>query len=61
MQDAWAAFARTGDPNCASLPAWPRYETGLRSVMSLDTESSVLHNPDGALRALWQDVVFLKP
>jgi para-nitrobenzyl esterase len=61
MQDAWAAFARTGDPNCASLPAWPRYETGLRSVMSLDTESSVLHDPDGALRALWQDVVFLKP
>jgi para-nitrobenzyl esterase len=58
MQDAWAAFARTGDPNCAGLPAWPRYEALRRSVMNLDTEPSVVHDPDGALRALWQDVVF---
>jgi para-nitrobenzyl esterase len=58
MQDAWAAFAWTGDPNCPSLPAWPRYEAGQRSVMNLDTEPSVGHDPDGTLRVLWQDVVF---
>jgi len=56
MQDAWTSFARTGDPNCAGLPAWPRYETGDRAVMSFDTESRLLHDPDAALRALWQDV-----
>jgi para-nitrobenzyl esterase len=58
MQDAWAAFARTGDPNCPSLPAWPRYEVGQRSVMNLDTEPSVMPDPDRALREIWQDVVF---
>ncbi len=58
MQDAWAAFARTGDPNCASLPAWPRYETSQRAVMSLDLEPEILHDPDHAVRPLWEDVVF---
>jgi para-nitrobenzyl esterase len=57
MQDAWAAFARTGDPNCASLPPWPRYEASLRSVMSLDVEPALVHDPDSTLRVLWQDVV----
>jgi para-nitrobenzyl esterase len=58
MQDAWAAFARTGDPNCASLPSWPRYGTEKREVMDLDSESHVVPDPDGALRQVWKDVVF---
>jgi para-nitrobenzyl esterase len=58
VQDAWTMFARTGDPNCASLPAWPRYEAGDRAVMSLDDESRILHDPDGAVRTIWEDVAF---
>jgi para-nitrobenzyl esterase len=34
----WTNFARTGDPNSAGLPAWPRYDkTG--EVMHLDADS----------------------
>ncbi len=35
MVDAWAAFAATGAPATAGLPAWPRYARGGREVMLL--------------------------
>jgi para-nitrobenzyl esterase len=57
MQDAWVAFARTGDPNCGSLPPWPRYEPGQRAVMNLDVESELVRDPDGPVRDVWKDVV----
>jgi para-nitrobenzyl esterase len=58
MQDAWTAFARNGDPNCARLPTWPRYEPRERTVMSITGRSELLHDPDGAVRSIWEDVVF---
>jgi para-nitrobenzyl esterase len=27
MKGSWVQFARTGDPNAAGLPTWPRYHT----------------------------------
>ena len=36
MQDAWIAFARTGDPNHDALPEWPVYEGDSRSTMRFD-------------------------
>lgn len=56
MQDAWAAFARSGDPNCTAVPTWPRYDVDTRAVMSVDTKSEVVDDPDAGLRILWQDV-----
>jgi para-nitrobenzyl esterase len=52
MSEAWINFARTGDPNTKSLPHWPRYDAVDRSTMRFDTESRIINNPHGAVRAL---------
>ncbi|HEX6030556.1 MAG TPA: carboxylesterase family protein [Tepidiformaceae bacterium] len=53
MQDAWIAFARTGNPAAETLPAWPRYETGARATMLFNAELRVADAPEEATRALW--------
>ncbi|CAN5483071.1 carboxylesterase/lipase family protein [soil metagenome] len=53
MADAWVAFARTGDPTVATLPAWPRYDTDRRATMVLDLQPRVHDDPNGAERLLW--------
>jgi para-nitrobenzyl esterase len=53
IQDAWVAFARTGDPATDSLPAWPRFDREHRFVMELADECAVVADPDRAIRRLW--------
>jgi para-nitrobenzyl esterase len=53
MQDAWIAFARTGNPAAESLPAWHRYEPRTRATMLFNAELSVANGPEEATRALW--------
>jgi para-nitrobenzyl esterase len=36
MRDAWAAFARSGDPSTPALPAWPSWSAGDRPCMVLN-------------------------
>src|SRR6202034_3423803 len=60
MQQAWVAFARGGDPSCAALGVWPRYEDQRRSTMVLGKASAVEDDPRGEERRAWSDAG-LKP
>ena len=45
MQRRLVAFARTGSPNVAGLPAWPTYEQQRRATMIFDVASRVENDP----------------
>ena len=51
-----AAFARTGDPNGAGLPEWPRYTAEDRSVLVIDDPVRIDLDPDEADRKLWSEI-----
>jgi para-nitrobenzyl esterase len=56
MSDAWVAFARTGNPNTASLPEWPAYDATTRATMMFDDVCAVENDPGEAERRLWQTI-----
>jgi para-nitrobenzyl esterase len=58
MQQAWIHFARTGDPNHAGLPRWPRYDRSSRATMEFGLECKVLDDPLSAQRASWDGIPF---
>ena len=49
------AFARTGNPNGAGLPEWPRYDTKNRLSLILDAKPRVEGRLDVKHRKLWGD------
>jgi para-nitrobenzyl esterase len=55
MQDAWIAFAKTGDPSCPGLGPWPRYGKD-RKMMILGEHSRVETAPYEAERAAWDGI-----
>lgn len=62
MQDAWASFARTGNPSCSSTGPWKPYGTD-RDTMILDKEcrgGKALYERE---RSIWDafGMVFTKP
>jgi para-nitrobenzyl esterase len=53
---AWAAFARTGDPNHPGIPAWPAYTTAERATMLWDIpQCRVVNDPDSEIRQILQE------
>ncbi|MBV8844157.1 MAG: carboxylesterase/lipase family protein [Bryobacterales bacterium] len=50
MSGAWAAFARTGNPNHKGLPNWPAFTTDKRATMIFNNECKVANDPYGEER-----------
>ncbi|MDF7775383.1 carboxylesterase/lipase family protein [Sphingomonas sp. AOB5] len=61
MADSFIAFARTGDPNCASIPAWPKFDLEKRLTMIFDTDTHVEGDPRREERLLWSVAPYIKP
>ena len=56
MAAAWVAFAKTGDPNCAAVPAWTPYEPGRRETMIFDIDTRLESDPRKEIREYWDRV-----
>jgi para-nitrobenzyl esterase len=52
MQDAWIAFARTGDPGTSDL-AWPRYDSTTRPTLIIGDDVGVVEDPSKEMREVW--------
>jgi para-nitrobenzyl esterase len=49
---AWAALARSGDPNHTGLPHWPAYTPDTRATMIFDTPCHVENDPTAEVRKI---------
>ena len=50
MSAAWAAFARTGDPNHADMPRWPKFDPSDYPTMCFGPEVRLENDPNRAER-----------
>ena len=60
MSDAFIAFARTGSPQTAALPAWRGYSLENRETMVMDVKPELVNDPRGAERKLFEAVPFIQ-
>ncbi len=56
MMASWAAFARTGNPSNATLPAWEPFDRAGKRVMVLDNDCRLARDPGGPARATMDDL-----
>jgi para-nitrobenzyl esterase len=56
---AWAAFARTGDPNTPKLPKWTPYSGAARDTMIFNNECRVVADPDRESRLAMERILKL--
>jgi para-nitrobenzyl esterase len=60
MSEAFIAFARTGDPNCAAIPAWEKYTLPKRATLVIDVTSKMVDDPRREERELFSVAPFMK-
>ena len=53
VQDAWLAFARTGDPSTGALGDWPRFDAARRATMVLGAACRLEDGPRAQELAVW--------
>jgi para-nitrobenzyl esterase len=61
LMGAYAAFAKTGDPNGPGIPRWPKYELRDRATMIVDTAFRVENDPRRRERELFAAVPYIQP
>jgi para-nitrobenzyl esterase len=61
MADAFIALARTGDPNCKSVPTWRHYDLARRSTMIFDRQVRMEDDPRREERLLFAVAPYIKP
>jgi para-nitrobenzyl esterase len=54
VQDAWTAFARTGDPSTQEVGPWPRFDRHERATMVLGARNEVQQPPRAPELACWE-------
>jgi para-nitrobenzyl esterase len=57
MSGAWAAFARSGNPDHAGIPHWPAYDAKDRATMIFGKETHVENDPASEERKAWQGII----
>jgi para-nitrobenzyl esterase len=60
IADAFLAFAKSGDPNHAGLPAWAPYRVDERATMVFDVRSRLERDPRREERLLFAKVPFIQ-
>ncbi len=60
MRESLLAFARTGDPNHASMSHWAPYSLARRETMVFDRVSRLVDDPRGGERRLYRQAPFLQ-
>ncbi len=61
MQDCFLAFARSEDPNCRSVPHWPRYTVPERATMIFDANTRLVRDPRRWQRLLFSLAPYIQP
>jgi para-nitrobenzyl esterase len=56
MSQMWSTFARSGRPGATGQPDWPAYDTGRRATMLINAECTVVDDPFGLERSLWEQM-----
>jgi para-nitrobenzyl esterase len=58
MQDAWIAFACSGDPNHKGIPEWLKYDAERRATMIFNTSSKVEDDPEKDVRLFYKGITY---
>ena len=60
LSETFIAFAKTGNPNNATIPTWETYDLPRRATMVFNYPSKLIDDPRGAERRLFAKVPFIQ-